>query len=67
MNMDAHLAQSKQRYEQGLGKCMTDGKQIVHFTPLTKKFYDFDWDERMRNMNPKLYDKYLKHYGEMNE
>jgi hypothetical protein len=65
-NLDVLLEESRQSYIRELGTTQTSGKTIIHFTPITKH-YKFDWDHEVRNLNPELYDKYLKLYGEIND
>jgi len=65
-DMNGYLTRSRESYMGALGNCQTDGKQTIHFTPLTKE-YDFDWDQRMRDTAPGLYDEYLTRYGETND
>jgi hypothetical protein len=60
-NIDAYVEDSRKNYKKTLGNPQTDGKSATYFEPLTEK-YDFDWDDEVRNLNPKLYDSYLSAY-----
>ena len=64
--LDYYLAASRQNYISKLGKTQTSGKETIHFTPLTQH-YNFNWDKEISSLNPELYDKYLKIYGDDNE
>jgi len=61
-NIDTYRTKSMTQYNKVFGKSQTDGKTPAHFTPLTND-YDFNWDEQMRQLNPRLYDAYLIRYG----
>jgi len=66
-DVDNFLEFSSNDYKARLGSPLTNGKDVLHFTPLTYENYDFDWDKEVRHLNEDLYDKYLSRYGEVNE
>lgn len=64
-NIDIYLDRGRSQYIKRHGPTQTNGKEKIHFSSSIKHNYNFDWDQKMKQLNPILYNKYLSHYGDI--